>query len=443
MEGRMQTLLLNLRLSIRALRRSPGFALTAILTLALGIGAVTSVFSIVNAVLLKPFAFPNSSRLVVMREIENKIGSGTLIVPDNYRHYLRLKKDAQTIEDAAIFHQFGMSVSPNGDRPRIVGSVAASPNFFRVLGVSPILGRDFIAKDAEKGATSVVLLSYEGWQTLFEGNSKVIGQTLRLGGAPATVIGVLPPVMRFPDIRASPEIAFRATAEARDIMMFQPLVPRERDLEVDDEGYNFNVIARLKPDATVAQARAELTALQRAYTLSAHLPIPLGISLTPLGEDVTSSISGALWLMFAAVGGVLLIACVNLANLQLARAVAAERETAVRAALGASKSQLLMARLAESLVLAILGGAAGVMMAFTGVRLLIALVPANVPRLNEVQVNLPVLLFAAGTSIAAAISFGILPALRSLRVNPQAALQANSSRAQQIHRRATARGISW
>jgi predicted permease len=425
----MRTFLVNLRLSMRTLRRSPGFALTAILTLALGIGAVTSVFSVVNAVLLRPFAFPNANRLVVMREIENKIDSPSLVVPDNYRHYLRLKNDAKSIEDAAIFHQFGTSVSPNGDRPRIVGSIAASPEFFRVLGVSPILGRDFVAADAKKGAASVAILSYEGWQTLAQGNPKIIGQTLLTGDTPATIIGVLPPGIRFPDVSISPSILSAAKGEVRKTLLFVPMVPSDRDLTVDDAGYNYSVIARLKTGVTVAQARAELTGLQRAYTLSAHLPIPLGISLTPLAEDVTSSISGALWLMFAAVGGVLLIACVNLANLQLARAVAAERETAVRAALGATKGQLVMARLTESLVLALAGGAAGVILAFNGVRLLMALVPANVPRLDEVQVNLPVLLFAAGTSIAAAILFGILPALRSLRVHPQTALQANSSRA--------------
>ena len=210
--------------------------------------------------------------------------------------------------------------------------------------------------------------------------------------------------------------------------IFLPLVPSDAELKKDLGSFNYKVIARLKPGVTLAQASAELEALQQAYTISARLPVRLGISLTPLASDVTSGISGALWLMFAAVGGVLLIACVNLANLQLARSVAAERETAVRAALGASKGQLVTARLAESLVLALAGGAAGVMLAFSGVRLLIALAPGNVPRLNEVQVNLPVLLFAAGASIASALLFGVLPALRSLRVHPQAALQANSSR---------------
>ena len=193
----MHALLLNLRLSIRSLRRSPGFTLTALLTIALGIGAITSVFSVVNTVLLKPFAFRDPGQLAVLREVVG-ISGETSIAPDNYRHYLRLKTDAKTIEDAAIFHQRGISVSPSGDQPRIVGAVTASPNLLRVLGVQPMLGRDFVAQDAEKGAAKVVLLSYEGWQTFFQGNPHVVGQTLRLGGEPFTVIGVLPPGMRLP-----------------------------------------------------------------------------------------------------------------------------------------------------------------------------------------------------------------------------------------------------
>jgi predicted permease len=233
--------------------------------------------------------------------------------------------------------------------------------------------------------------------------------------------------MRFPQIALAPKTAFQETA--RDALLFQPAVPSERDLNKDMGNFNYKAIARLKPGATLAQANAELEALQKAYTLSAHLPLHFGIALTPLAKDVASGVSGALWLLFAAVGAVLLIACVNLANLQLARAVNAEHETAVRAALGASRGQLVRSRLAESLVLACAGGAAGAALAFGGVRLLIALAPANIPRLNEVRVSLPVLIFSGGLSIAAAIMFGMLPALRSLRVAPQAALQANSTRA--------------
>jgi predicted permease len=415
----------DLRFAVRQLRRAPGFALIAMMTLALGIGAVTSVFSVVNAVLLKPFAFREPGRLVVMREVEEEMRSQMSAVPDNYRHYLRLKKDSKTIEDAAIFFQPGASVSPTGDRPRIVGAVVSSPNLFRVLGVQPMMGRDFVDSDAQKGASRVVLITYGAWQAFFGGNANAVGQNLRIDGDPFTVIGVLPPSMFLPRIAMAPTIASGPPLET---MVYEPKTPSDRDLTNDTGNFNYRVIARLKRGVTVEQASAELETLQRAYTLSARLPMHLGISLTPLAADVTAGISGALWLMFAAVAGVLLIACVNLANLQLARAVTAERETAVRAALGASKGQLVMARLTESLVLAIGGGAAGVALAFVGVRLFMALVPANVPRLNEVHVNIPVLLFAAGLSVLSALSFGILPALRSLRVDPQAALQANSSR---------------
>jgi predicted permease len=347
----------DIRYATRRLRKSPGFALTAILTLALGIGAATSVFSVVDAVLLKPLAFRDPGSLVVMREAVEETRYERSAEPDNYRHYLRLKKDSKTLEDAAIFMQRGMSVSLSGDHPSIVGTVVASPNLLRVLGAQPMLGRDFVDSDANKGAAKVAVLSYEGWQTFFGGDAKVVGQTLRVGGFATTIVGVLPPTLRFPRIAVGPKFASGPPCAT---LIYEPLTPNEWDQSADTSNFNYSVIARLKEGATLKQASAELETLQNAYTVSAHLPIHLGIALTPLESDVTSGISGALWLMFAAVGGVLLIACVNLANLQLARAVSAERETTVRAALGASKSQLVMARLTESLVLALVGGLVGV-----------------------------------------------------------------------------------
>jgi predicted permease len=426
----------DIRYAVRQLRKLPGFALTAVLTLALGIGAATSVFSVVNAVLLKPFSFRDPDRLVVMREaVADKVRSERFASPFNYRHFLRLRQSATTLEDAAIFFERGTSVSPNGDHPRIVGAVTASPNVFRLLGVRPLLGRDFVDDDARQNSKSAVILSYEGWQSFFARDPAVIGKTLRIEGLPVTVVGVLPPGLRFPQIALSPQIAFQETGG--NPLLFEALAPTERDLNADMGNFNYRVIARLKPRVTLAQADAELEALQNAYTLSAHLPLHFGIALTPLAKDVASRVSGALWLLLAAVGAVLLIACVNLANLQLARAVNAERETAVRAALGASRGQLVWSRLAESLVLAFAGGAAGTALAFAGVRLLIALAPANIPRLGEVRLSLPVLAFSGGLSVASAIMFGMLPALRSLRVAPQGALQANSTRAantQESHR---------
>ena len=420
----------DLRFASRALRKSPGFTLTAILTLASGIGAVTSVFSVVDAVMLRPFAFRDPDRLMVLREVvENE--SGRSAIPNNYRHVLRLKHTATTLEDVAIFGQRGASVSPHGDHPRVMGTVMASPNLFQVLGVQPILGRGFVETDAQKGADGVVVLSHSGWQSLFGGDPKAIGQTLQIDGTPATVIGVLPPELRFPEIALSPKVAFQDSR--KHPTLFQPQAPSERDLTADMGNFNYKAIARLKPGVTVSQASAELEAMQKAYTLSARLPLHFGIALTPLRKDVAAPIGGALWLLFGAVSAVLLIACVNLANLQLARAVNAEREIAVRAALGASKTELVRSRLAESVLLAACGGISGAAFAFAGVRLFLALVPAGVPRLEEVQVNTPVLLFAAGISIFSAITFGALPAFRSLRVDPQSALQGNSGRTANSH----------
>jgi predicted permease len=429
----------DVRFALRQLRRSPGFTFTAMLTLALGIGAVTSVFSVVHAVLLKPFAFRDPDRLVVLREAIDEAGAERTAIPDNYRHFLRMRNTATTVEDAAIFAQSGVSVSPNGDHPHIVGAVVASPNLFRLLGVQPMLGRGFLDSDSQKGAAEVVVLSYDSWQAFFAGDPKAVGQRLRIDGQPTTVIGILPPGMRFPQIPLAPRTAFQETAQ--DALLFKPAIPSERDLTTDMGGFNYKVIARLKPGVTMARASSELDALQKAYTLSAHLPLHLGIALTPLTEDVASGISGALWLLFAAVGAVLLIACVNLANLQLARAVNAEREIAVRAALGASRVQLVRSRLTESLVLALTGGVAGAVLAFAGVRLLLSLVPANVPRLDEVHLSTPVLLFAAGISMVAAVTFGILPALRGLRVNPQSVLQANSTRTANSRQSGRARNL--
>jgi predicted permease len=383
---------------------------------------------VVNAVLLKPFTFRDPASLVVVREVEDWEGKGRISIPFNYRHFQRLKQNATTLENAALFQSRAISLSPDGDHPYRVGGLAASPNLLRMLGVQPILGRDFVESDSAKGAPPVAILSYSMWQTLFQGNPRVIGQTLLQSGEPVTIIGVLGPGMRFPQIALAPKIEFLNVASARETQIYVPLVASEFDLKDDTGDYNYKVIARLKPGVSMEQASAELETMQESYSASAHLPLPMGIAVTPLAKDVASGISGALWLLFAAVGTVLLIACVNLANLQLARAVNAEHETAVRAALGASKSRLVMARLAESLVLACVGGAAGVALAFVGVRLLLALVPANVPRLEEVHVSLPVLVFALGLSVVSAVAFGMLPALKSLDVHPQAALQANSTR---------------
>jgi predicted permease len=361
----------DVRIALRQLRRSPGFALTAILTLALGIGAVTAMFSVVNTVLLKPFAFPDQDRLVVVREVEVQDHGQRTEAPDNYRHIMRLKNTAKTLEDIAIFQTRGLSVSPSGDRPNIIGALEVSPNFFHVLGVQPAMGRGFLPSEAQHGADHVLILSYEAWQTLLQGDPGAIGKTVRVSGEPYTVVGILPAGVRFPQIALAHGMIFQEAAIS--VLMYAPFAPSDPALSNDTGNYNYKSIARLKPGVTLAEANAELEGLQQAYSLSAHLPLHLGIAVTPLAKDVTANISGALWMLFAAVGSVLLITCVNLANLQLARGANAERETAVRAALGASRARLFSLRMTESLVLAAMGGVAGAVLAFAGVRLLVLL----------------------------------------------------------------------
>ena len=197
----------DIRHAQRALRRSPGFALAAVGTLALGIGAVTAVFSVVNRVLLKPFAFRDPGQLVVVRETSAELAGGRTSIPVSYRHYTRLKETAKTLKDAAIFQDSPVSVSPNGDRPEIRGGVTSSTNLLRVLGVQPMMGRDFVDSDAVKGTPQVAILSYDGWKELTGGDAKAIGKTVRLGGDPVTVIGVLPPGVMLPQIAWGDKIA--------------------------------------------------------------------------------------------------------------------------------------------------------------------------------------------------------------------------------------------
>lgn len=435
----MRAFFQDIRYAVRQLRRSPGFAITAVVTLALGIGAVTSVFSVVESVLLKPFAFRDPGRLVVIRESVKELAP---VLPDNYLHYLRLRAQSKTLQDAAIFQDHDISVSTSGDHPQLTGGLAVSANFFSVLGVQPMLGRSFRPEETKKGHDQEVILSYAAWQRFFNGDPHVLGHTLNGPGAKETVVGVLPESFRFPAIAMAPGMSSGGgVAVARPYDIFTPLVPQSWALTDDESDFNFLVVGRVKRGISIAQATAELNGLQEAYALAKHFPVHLGISVQPFIADVTGSVSTGFWLLFVAVGGVLLIACVNLANLQLARSVSHQRETAVRAALGAGRGRLVQATLMESLVLAGLGGAIGIFLSFLGVQLFIAAAPANTPRLSAIHVSWPVLLFAAGLSMLTAVLFGLLPALRTLRVDPQSAMQTNPARVANTREGAATRNL--
>jgi predicted permease len=419
----MQSFLQDLRFSARTLRKSPGFALTAILTLALGIGAVTAIFSVVSSVLLKPFAFASPDRLVMLREYMHELSPSPL--PDNAKHFLNWQSNTKTFSGVSLFRNHAYSLSAATDHPEIVSGLDVEPNFFDVLGIHPVLGRSFLPIEATDGHDSEVILSWSAWQRYFHGDPAAIGRTLRAGGMPATVVGVMPQGFSFPLVTEMYSPTAQSSGKPYEI--FAPLVIPPNQLD-DNGDYNFMAIGRLRTGISAQQAQTELATLQSAFNKANRLSTNPTVLVVPLIVEVAGHISTALWLLLAAVGAVLLIGCVNLANLQLARSVSRERELAIRAALGAGRDRLVWSALADSLVLAVIGGALGILLSFAGVRLFIAAAPQNLPRLSSIHVSWPVLLAAAALSILTALFFGLLPALRSMRVDPQSALQTSSTR---------------
>lgn len=417
----MQGFFQDLRFSTRTLRKSPGFAVTAILTLALGIGAVTSIFSVVNSVLLKPFAFPDPGRLVMIREYLPVISSTG--IPDNAKHFLLWQTNAKTLSGMAIFQNTASSLAAGTDHPELVAGLKVEPNFFDVLGIPPILGRSFLPAEATEGHDQEVILSFSAWQRYFHGDPRAIGQTLRDGGEPKTVVGILPASFSFPSLS---EMAAGANSSDR-YEIFRPLVIDANEMS-DNGDYNFMVLGRMRTGVPLEQVRTELNTIQSGFNREKKLELAPTVQVEPLLVEVTGQVSTALWLLLAAVGAVLLIGCVNLANLQLARAVSRERELAVRAALGAGRDRLVWSALADSLILAAVGGALGILLAFAGVRLFLSVAPKNLPRIASIGVSWPALLTAAGLSILTALFFGLLPALRSMHVDPQSALGTGTTR---------------
>jgi predicted permease len=416
----------DVRYAFRQLRRSPGFTLTALLILALGIGASTAVFSILDSVLLRPFGFQDPEQIVVCREVVQEAAKKYPSVPDNYRHFLYVRSHAKTIQDAALLQNATFAVTTGDDHPRIEKGLSVSPNFFSVLGVSPMLGRAFLPEEAQPGRNNVVVISWEMWRDLFHADASVAGRTVKIKGESATVVGVLPRGFEFPVVNemhggASPD-------QTSPYSMFQPFVPQGDDVTSDDADFAFLVIARLKRGVVAAQALTELSSMLSAYSATNHLAIHLSATVEPLSQEVTGNVGKALRLLFAAVLGLLLIACVNLASLQLARAVVRERDNGVRTALGASRTRLFRAACMESVVLCVIGGTLGILLALGGVRLFAAIAPENLPRLHELHVTWAVLLFACGVSGLAAMLSGTLPAMRSLHASPLRALQSASTR---------------
>jgi len=403
----MQTLWQDLRYGARMLLKKPGFTLIAVLTLALGIGANTAIFSVVYAVLLRPLSFPEPDRLVVLagKGRETLIGAGVA-----YPDYEDWRARAQSFEDMACFLNTGLNLT-GVDPPVALPSRRVSWNFFPMLGVKPQLGRLFTDQDDRPGATPTALISHGVWAEKFGGDPGVIGKTIRLNGDPFEVVGVLPPGFEF----------------LRRYDIYVPLglwfTPGHNILKRSNQ-FPLYVLGRLKRGITDERARAEMESL--SLQLEREYPqtnTNRRATAARVADLMVENVRPVLLVLLGAVGFVLLIACVNVANLMLVRAAEREREVAVRLALGAGRSRVVRQLLTESALIAALGGMAGLLIGVWGIEGLTALVPQDLARLDQVRLNGTALMFTLGVSALTGLLFGLLPALRASRTDLHAALK--------------------
>lgn len=381
--------------SVRQLRRRPIFTLTATLTLAVGIGATTAVFSAADHVLLRPFPYAETERIVTLREIVRTDGTVRDVSPANL---LSFAEHSTSFAVMGLAEPSGVSLDETTP-PRSVPTWDVSEGFLSALGVTPRLGRVFEPEDFTRGSASVLLISEAFWRQHFDGDPRVVGRSLRVDGANAVIVGVLPDGMEYP--------------APKDL--WQPKRFREQELNDRSSGY-MDGVARLREGVSFSAAQADLDRI--SATLGLEHPSTnanLGVRMTPLRDHVLGPVRPALLALLGAVGLVLLIACVNVASLVLARGNERERELGVRAALGASRSRLMAQLITESVLLALVGGAFGVLLAYLGVDLLVALSPPELPRVDTIQLDGRVMGFALGVTLLAAVLFGLVPALRLSR----------------------------
>lgn len=400
----MDTLFRDIRFALRSLVKRPGFTLIIVLTLALGIGANAAVFSVINGVLLRPLPYRDADRVVMLWQNNSKAG-----VPRNDvspANFVDWSEQSTSFEAMAGIEPFGFSMVGEGEPERFSAWLVTS-GFFQVAGIDALVGRTFTAEDYQPGNNQVVMLGYGLWQRRFGGDSNVAGRKLTLNGQPYVVVGVMPREFQLPPDRE----------------IWAPLVIGERQRQLRGATF-WNVVARLKPGATVAKAQEEMNGI--AARLAAQYPDTnggMGATVVPLFEQITGQIRSALWVLAGAVGFVLLIACVNVANLMLVRGAERQREFAIRRALGAKRLRLLRQTLTESLLLVIAGGGAGVLLASWLVKLLPALGPSNIPRLEFIEMDLRVALFAGGVSVLTAMVFGVAPSIQFWRNDIQSNLK--------------------
>ncbi len=397
----MEAALQSLRSAVRLLLRAPGFALIAVLTLGLGIGANVAIFSVVHAVLIEPLPYVEPERLVGLWHTAPGIGMPRFEQSDGT--YSLYRRHSKTLEEIGLYDHRSVSLTGDGEPERVTSS-GATGTLFEVLGVPPALGRPLFEADERPGAEPVVVLSDGLWRRRFGGEAGAVGGTVRLDGVTRRIVGVMPAGFRFP------------TAQTE---LWVPIAVDPGNLEVGN--FNYEGLARMRPGATPEAVQRELSALARRIpeefpdeqiTAGMIESAKFASTVNPLRDDVVGEVERVLWVLLGSVGVILLIACANVANLFLVRAEARQREVAVRTALGATRGRIARAFLGESAVLALAGGVLGVALAATGLRVLLAIGPEGIPRLQEVGLDAPVLGFALVLSLLAALLGGSFAAFR-------------------------------
>jgi predicted permease len=399
----VETLLQDLRFALRTLHASRGFAVVAIITLALGIGVTSTMFSVVNTLLLRPLPFRDAERLVALRG--SRASTGGSEIPLSYADFLDWRRRATTLEDAAINTSRDYTLLL-GDEPEYVDAQGVSANLFTMLGVAPLIGRSFRVAEDRVGAERVVILSYALWQRRFGTDPKVIGRTVRLDGAPYVVVGVMPPDFNFP-----------YTSQLWTPLALDPTTTRGNR--------SHEAIGRMKPGVTIDRVQREMATI--ATALASEYPetnAGRGALVRPYREWVVGDVRSAVLILFGSVGLVLLIACANVGNLMLARAAGREREMALRTALGAARARLIRQLLTESIVLGVAGAAVGALIAVWALEgLRSSLLPGDLPYWWKFEVDGRVLFFTAVIAVLTGVLFGLAPALQGSRADLIAALR--------------------